>query len=134
MARGDRPIELTAREFALLEFLMRHAGEAVSKPEILHGVWDTMYEGDPNVVEVFIGYLRRKIDTRATFIPGVRAPAEKQGRPRNRLHERPSACEGDPTHFDGRRRRPPQWRCGARHPPICQRSSRSPRGEGVTAN
>ena len=60
--RGDTPIELTPREFSLLEFLMRRAGDAVSKADILHHVWDANYEGDANVVEVYVGYLRRKID------------------------------------------------------------------------
>ena len=63
VSRGGHNIELTPREFALLEFLMRRAGEAVSKAEILHHVWDAHYEGDANVVEVYVGYLRRKIDT-----------------------------------------------------------------------
>ena len=63
VARGDTPIELTPREFSLLEFLMRRAGDAVSKADILHHVWDANYEGDANVVEVYVGYLRRKIDT-----------------------------------------------------------------------
>jgi two-component system OmpR family response regulator len=62
VARAGTTIELTPREFALLEYLMRRAGEAVSKGEILHHVWDAHYEGDANVVEVYVGYLRRKID------------------------------------------------------------------------
>ena len=61
--RGDTPIDLTPREFSLLEFLMRRAGDAVSKADILHHVWDANYDGDANVVEVYVGYLRRKIDT-----------------------------------------------------------------------
>lgn len=60
--RGDFDIHLTPREFAVLEFLMRHCGDAVTKTEILENVWDTYYEGDSNVVEVYVGYLRRKID------------------------------------------------------------------------
>jgi DNA-binding response OmpR family regulator len=60
--RGDRRIDLTAREFGLLEFLLRRAGSALSKNEILTHVWDAHYEGDENVVEVYVGYLRRKID------------------------------------------------------------------------
>jgi DNA-binding response OmpR family regulator len=60
--RGESPIELTPREFSLLEFLMRRAGDAVSKADILHHVWDANYDGDANVVEVYVGYLRRKID------------------------------------------------------------------------
>ena len=60
--RGESTIELTPREFSLLEFLMRRAGDAVSKADILHHVWDANYDGDANVVEVYVGYLRRKID------------------------------------------------------------------------
>jgi two-component system OmpR family response regulator len=60
--RGGREIELTPREFGLLEFLMHHRGDVMSKTEILEGVWDANHEGDLNVVEVYIGYLRRKID------------------------------------------------------------------------
>jgi DNA-binding response OmpR family regulator len=61
--RGQKRIELTAREFGLLEFLLRRAGSALSKNEILTHVWDAHYDGDENVVEVYVGYLRRKIDT-----------------------------------------------------------------------
>ncbi|MCU1681372.1 MAG: two-component system response regulator [Amycolatopsis sp.] len=61
--RGQKRIDLTAREFGLLEFLLRRAGSALSKNEILTHVWDAHYDGDENVVEVYVGYLRRKIDT-----------------------------------------------------------------------
>ncbi len=57
-----RDVTLTPREFALLEYLMSHAGESLAKIEILHAVWGTDFDGDPNIVEVYIGYLRRKID------------------------------------------------------------------------
>ncbi len=60
--RGDTELELTAREMGLLEFLLRRAGEAVSKTEILAHVWDYDFEGDPNIVEVYIGHLRNKVD------------------------------------------------------------------------
>jgi DNA-binding response OmpR family regulator len=61
VARGETPVELTPREFALLEYLIRRHDEVVSKTEILEHVWDT-FDTDPNVVEVYVGYLRRKID------------------------------------------------------------------------
>ncbi|MDQ6910342.1 MAG: response regulator transcription factor [Actinomycetota bacterium] len=61
--RAGTPIELTAREFAVLEYLMRRAGEVVPKSEILEHVWDFAFEGDVNIVEVYVSYLRRKIDT-----------------------------------------------------------------------
>jgi DNA-binding response OmpR family regulator len=60
--RGRQEISLTPREFGLLHFLMRHRGDVVSKPDILESVWDANYDGDDNVVEVYVGYLRRKID------------------------------------------------------------------------
>jgi len=62
VARDGRPIPLTAREFAVLEFLARRPGEVVSKAQILGGVWDFAFEGDPNIVEVYVGHLRAKID------------------------------------------------------------------------
>jgi DNA-binding response OmpR family regulator len=60
--RGDVSVALTARETALLEFLMRHAGRVVSKLEILEHVWDHDFEGDPNIIEVYIRHLRNKLD------------------------------------------------------------------------
>jgi DNA-binding response OmpR family regulator len=60
--RGETPIELTVREMALLEFLLRHRGEVMSKSEILEHVWDYDFEGDPNIVEVYVGHLRNKLD------------------------------------------------------------------------
>jgi len=62
VARGETEIALTAREFAVLEYLLRRAGEVVPKMDIIQHVWDANYDGDPNVVEVYVGYLRRKID------------------------------------------------------------------------
>jgi DNA-binding response OmpR family regulator len=59
--RGEVPIEVTSREFALLELLMRRRGQVVPKAEILENVWDVAAEST-NVVEVYVGYLRRKID------------------------------------------------------------------------
>jgi DNA-binding response OmpR family regulator len=60
--RADTELTLTAREFDVLHFLVRHPGEVVSKLDILDGVWDYGFEGDPNIVEVYVGRLRRKID------------------------------------------------------------------------
>ncbi len=60
--RADQEITLTPREFGLLHFLLRRKGDVVTKSEILAAVWDENYEGDSNVVEVYIGYLRRKVD------------------------------------------------------------------------
>ncbi|MGO4618203.1 response regulator transcription factor [Nocardia sp. 2YAB30] len=60
--RGTVAVELTPREFALLHYLLRHKGTVVSKTDILRNVWDAHFEGPPNVVEVYVGYLRKKID------------------------------------------------------------------------
>ncbi|WP_104107008.1 response regulator transcription factor [Nocardioides sp. 616] len=60
--RGEKEIELTAREFSLLAFLGRHAGDVVSKRQILDAVWDLDFEGDPNIVEVYVRHLRNKLD------------------------------------------------------------------------
>ncbi|MBD2757627.1 response regulator transcription factor [Spirosoma validum] len=62
VTRDDQPIELTAREFALLEFLMRNQGRVLSKPSIAEHVWDLNFDTGTNVVEVYINYLRKKID------------------------------------------------------------------------
>jgi len=62
VSRNGEPISLTSREFSLLEFLMRRDGVVVTKADILDNVWDYAYEGDPNIVEVYIGRLRRKVD------------------------------------------------------------------------
>jgi DNA-binding response OmpR family regulator len=61
--RGQTEIALTAREFSLLEYLIRRAGQVVSKTQLLEHVWDSYDSVDLNVVEVYAGYLRRKIDT-----------------------------------------------------------------------
>ncbi|MBX7213601.1 MAG: response regulator transcription factor [Thermoflexales bacterium] len=60
--RGERAIELSSREFVLLEYLMRNAGRPVSRTNILQAVWSYDYDGASNVVDVYVGYLRRKID------------------------------------------------------------------------
>ncbi|MEU8300484.1 response regulator transcription factor [Micromonospora sp. NPDC048909] len=60
--RQETEVSLTPRQFALLEFLMRRPGEVLSKGTILNHVWDFAFDGDPNIVEVYIRHLRRKID------------------------------------------------------------------------
>jgi two-component system, OmpR family, response regulator len=62
VARGTEAIDLTAKEFALLEYLMRHPGELLSRTRLLEHVWDFGFESDSNVVDVYIRYLREKID------------------------------------------------------------------------
>ncbi|MGI8426750.1 MAG: response regulator transcription factor [Actinomycetota bacterium] len=61
-SRGDAEVSLTAREMSLLEFLLRRRGEVVSKLDIIENVWSNDYEGDLNIVEVYVGHLRNKLD------------------------------------------------------------------------
>lgn len=60
--RGQNAVDLTPKEFALLEFLMRHPGEVLSRPRILEHVWDMNYDGFSNVVDVYVSYVRRKLE------------------------------------------------------------------------
>jgi two-component system, OmpR family, response regulator len=60
--RGDTELDLTAREFAVLECLLRRAGDVLSKRDLLAHVWDFDFDGDPNIVEVYVGHLRNKVD------------------------------------------------------------------------
>jgi DNA-binding response OmpR family regulator len=62
VTRGGVPIELTTREFSVLQFLASRPGEVRSKKDVLGGVWDFDFEGDPNIVEVYIRTLRNKVD------------------------------------------------------------------------
>ena len=58
---GAEAVRLTSREFAVLEYLARYADRVVSKTELLTHVWDENFDGDPNIIEVYVGYLRRKL-------------------------------------------------------------------------
>jgi two-component system OmpR family response regulator len=62
VTRGDVAVELTAKEFALLEYFMRRPGEVLTRSRIIEHVWDFGYDGDSNVVDVYVRYLREKID------------------------------------------------------------------------
>jgi two-component system, OmpR family, response regulator len=62
VTRAGMDIELTPKEFALLEYLMRHPGEALSRSRLLEHVWDFAFDGDSNVVDVFVRLLREKVD------------------------------------------------------------------------
>lgn len=61
----DTAVDITSKEFSLLHFLMRHAGEVVSKTEIVENVWDVEFDGDLNIVEVYVRSLRKKIGSTA---------------------------------------------------------------------
>jgi two-component system, OmpR family, response regulator len=71
---GEHVVTLTPREFALLSFLMTNTTNPLSKEQILHEVWGSDFDGDPNIVEVYIGYLRKKLDLadRPSIIKTVR--------------------------------------------------------------
>jgi two-component system OmpR family response regulator len=60
--RGKTGIDLTAKEFSLLEYFMRHPGEVLSRMQLIEHVWDFAYDGGSNVVDVYVKYLREKID------------------------------------------------------------------------
>jgi DNA-binding response OmpR family regulator len=62
VTRGGQVIDLTAREYALLEYLLRHAGRVLNRATLLQQVWDYDFDPESNVVEVYINYLRRKVD------------------------------------------------------------------------
>ena len=60
--RGDQELDLSAKEFAMLELFMRNPGEVLTRTRILEHVWDFAYDGLSNVVDQYVGYLRRKVD------------------------------------------------------------------------
>jgi two-component system OmpR family response regulator len=62
VTRAGTPVALTAREFAVLEFLARNAGEAITRTRLLDHVWDENFMGSTNIVDVYVGYLRRKLE------------------------------------------------------------------------
>ncbi len=62
VTRDDTPIELTTKEFALLEYFMRNPEQVLSRTRLIEHVWDFAYDGDSNVVDVYVRYLREKID------------------------------------------------------------------------
>ncbi len=63
VTRADRSIDLTAKEFALLEYMLRNRGVVLSRDMIENNLWNYDYEGGTNVVDVYVGYLRKKMDT-----------------------------------------------------------------------
>lgn len=85
--RAGVEVTLTPREFSLLTVLMRNAGQVLSKDRLLEAVWGPDFPGDPNVVEVYVGYLRRKIDA-----PFSRRSLETLRGVGYRLQKEASAC------------------------------------------
>jgi DNA-binding response OmpR family regulator len=91
--RAGEPVTLTAREYALLEYLMRRPDQVVSKIELLDHVWDAAADTAPNVVEVYVGYLRRKLGRER--LETVRGAGYRLAPPPARTPE-PAEAEGGP--------------------------------------
>lgn len=72
VSRGGEPVTLTTREFALLEYLLLHAGECISRDRLLAEVWQTQEPTGTNIVDVYVNYVRRKVDRSAELIKTVR--------------------------------------------------------------
>ncbi len=83
--RGDKQIDLSSREFALLEYFMRHPGQALSRQQILSAIWDYAFDPGSNVVDVYVRYLRRKIDRpgESSLIETVRSVGYRFDSPQN---------------------------------------------------
>jgi two-component system, OmpR family, response regulator len=62
VSRAGTPVDLTAKEFAILELFMRHPGEVLTRTRILEHAWDMAFDPASNIVDQYVGYLRRKID------------------------------------------------------------------------
>ena len=85
VTRSTQPVTLTPREYAVLEFLLRHPGQALSRTQIAEGVWSWEFHGESNVVDVYIGYLRRKLDSDG--VPSIIETLRGYGyRLRNEVH------------------------------------------------
>jgi two-component system OmpR family response regulator len=89
--RNGTAVELTAKEFSLLECFMRHPGEVLSRTRLTEHVWDFAYEGDSNVVDVYVRYLREKVDR-----PFGRDSIETVRGAGYRLREEPPDAAADP--------------------------------------
>jgi two-component system OmpR family response regulator len=91
VSRGGTEINLTVREFALLELFMRHPGDVLTRTRILEHVWDFAFDGDSNVVDVYIRYLREKVDR-----PFKRATIETVRGAGYRLRQEAPGAAADP--------------------------------------
>ena len=82
---GEKQIELSTREFSLLEFFMRHPGQVLSREQMLSAIWDYAFDPGSNVVDVYVRYLRRKIDHRGepSFITTIRGAGYRFDPPEN---------------------------------------------------
>ncbi|HWB32037.1 MAG TPA: response regulator transcription factor [Acidobacteriaceae bacterium] len=93
VSRGGQPVSLTAKEFALLEYLMLHAGEAVSRSQLLADVWQMPAETGTNVVDVYVNYVRRKVGGGSELIETVRGVGYRLGQPECNIPERDAQQE-----------------------------------------
>lgn len=96
-SRSGEPIELTAREYALLAYLMQHAGQVLTRVQILAAVWDVDFDPRSNVVDVYVRYLRAKIDppSGASLIEAIRGTGYRF------RDDVPRRAEGAPAPLDG---------------------------------
>ena len=94
--RGDTPIDLSRREFDLLEGFMRHQGEVLSRRHLLTMIWEQDFDRDTNLVDVYVGYLRRKIDRpgERSLISTVRGEGYVFNTPKSDQAEAPAANRG----------------------------------------
>jgi DNA-binding response OmpR family regulator len=107
--RGKHEIKLSPKEFELLLLLMRHAGETVTRQDLLHWSWGLQPESDSNLVDVYVNYLRRKIDfaSENKLIHTVRGAGYRIGRPAPAQIERPSNGQPAAVHMDVGQTYPP---------------------------
>jgi DNA-binding response OmpR family regulator len=107
--RGKHEIKLSPKEFDLLALLMRHAGETVTRHDLLRGSWGSEPESDSNLVDVYVNYLRRKIDfdDEEKLIHTVRGAGYRIGRPAPQVAASPADDQSDPTHVDVNHTYPP---------------------------
>ncbi len=82
--RGEKSVELSSREFALLEYFVRHRGQVLSRQQILSAIWDYAFDPGSNVVDVYVSYLRNKLDRRGdpSLISSVRGAGYRFEPPR----------------------------------------------------
>lgn len=83
---GERQMDLSSREFDILEYFMRHAGQVLSRQQILSSTWDQGFDPGSNVVDVYVRYLRKKLsprgeDSRITTVRGAGYRLKKPGNP-----------------------------------------------------
>jgi DNA-binding response OmpR family regulator len=108
--RGKHEIKLSPKEFELLLLLMRHAGETVTRHDLLRGSWGSQPDSDSNLVDVYVNYLRRKIDfaDEEKLIHTVRGEGYRIGRPApSQVAASPAEGQSDPAHIDMNHTFPP---------------------------